>query len=164
MNSEGRTRATGESDAARVTRRRRLRFTQGLAVAGRQLRSRPSGRHMSPKSTTPQKLPSLVRRFAGCRSPCSHRAGPVQSGAANASSQTSRAASGSGINPRSVVSFRNVRSLRLYRPAGHLGCTGQQARRQARADAELPGTPPRYRLPRHRESRGRGQQAHRRPR
>ena len=61
--------------------------------------------HMSPKSTTPQKLPSAVRTFAGCKSACSHRAGPVQAGAASASSQTSRTASGSETSPRSVVSF-----------------------------------------------------------
>ena len=102
--------------------------------------------HMSPKSTTPQKLPSLVRRFAGCRSPCSHRAGPVQSGAASASSQTSRTASGPEINPRSVVSFRRCAKPspisasgppRRFRPAGASSGAGRcrAARKAAKVSA-----------------------------
>ena len=100
--------------------------------------------HMSPKSTTPQKLPSLVRRLAGCKSPCSHRDGPVQSGAASASSQTSRTASGSEINLRSVVSFRKCakpwslsasRPPRLFRPAG--ASTGAGRCRAARKAAKV---------------------------
>lgn len=52
---------------------------------------------------TPQKVPSAVRTLAGCRSPWSHRRGPVHSGAAAASSQTARIASGSGTRPSSVA-------------------------------------------------------------
>jgi hypothetical protein len=42
VSSETDARNRGESGAGRVTRRRRLRFTRGSAVVGRQLRSRPS--------------------------------------------------------------------------------------------------------------------------
>lgn len=45
----------------------------------------------------------MVRMLAGCRSPCSHSAGPAHSGAAAASSQTARTASGSRISPSSVA-------------------------------------------------------------
>ncbi len=50
---------------------------------------------MSPKSITPERVPSEPTRFAGWRSPCTHSGGPSHSGAATASSQIARTSSAS---------------------------------------------------------------------
>jgi hypothetical protein len=89
--------------------------------------------HMSPKSMTPQKLPSFVSTLAGCRSAWSHVGGPLHSGAVNASSQTSRSLFGSATSPRSVASFRKCATPLLdadsdpprpCRPAGAVSGAG----------------------------------------